>query len=141
MLKILCSQLGCTNKARKDGVGTCHVHGPHKRCSYQDCNNLERQGGLCVRHGSKKKTCTTSGCNKNAVKGGACVGHGAKRPCMIVDCVRNLFKDKRCRYHYRCSLGDSGFSDWDPSITRVMGMDMLGFECLASLGMAKNNTG
>jgi hypothetical protein len=75
------------------------------------------------------------------VKGGVCVGHGAKRPCMIEDCVRNLFKDKRCHYHYRCSLGDSGFSDWDPSITTVMGIDMLGFECLAYLGMAKNNTG
>jgi hypothetical protein len=54
--KILCSQLGWTKRARKDGVRLCHVHGLCKRCNYQDCNNLEQQGGLCVRHGSKKKT-------------------------------------------------------------------------------------
>jgi hypothetical protein len=94
------------------------------------------KGGLCVRHGSKKKACTTPGCNKNAVNGGVCIAHGAKRPCMIVGCVRNLFKEKKCRYHYRCSLGDFG-SDWDPSITRVMGM--VGFEVLAYLGMTKHN--
>jgi hypothetical protein len=91
-----------------------------------------------MRHGSKKKACTTPGCNKNAVKGGVCITHGAKCPCMIVGCVRNLFKEKKCHYHYRCSLGDSG-SDWEPTITRVMGMDMLGFRVIEYLGMTKHN--
>jgi hypothetical protein len=49
--KNLCSTVGCNKKARKGGIGLCHLHGPRKRCSYQNCNNFERQGGLCVRHG------------------------------------------------------------------------------------------
>ena len=73
---------------------------------------------------------------KNAVKGGVCIAHGAKRACMIVGCDRVLFKERKCRYHYRCSLGYYG-SDWDPSITRVMGM--VACEVLACLGMTKQN--
>jgi hypothetical protein len=79
--KIVCSKVGCNKKAMKDGIGLCHVHGPRKRCSYQDCNNLVQQGGLCMRHGSKK-ACTTPGCNKNAVKGGVCITHGHHLPKM-----------------------------------------------------------
>jgi hypothetical protein len=52
----------------------------------------------------------------------------------------SLFQEKMCRFHYGCAKGKSG-SDWDPTITRVMGMDMLGFEVLAYLGMAKINNG
>ena len=130
--KLLCSKAGCNKKAMKDGIGLCYVHGERKRCSYPGCNNVNRKGGLCVRHGSTKKTCTTPGCNKNAVKGGVCIAHDAKCPCMIVGCGRNLFKERKCWYHYTCSVGGSG-SDWDPSITRVMGM--VGCEVLACLGM------
>jgi hypothetical protein len=59
---------------------------------------------------------------------------------MIVGCGLSLFQEKMCHFHYGCAKGKSG-SDWDPTITRVMGMDMLGFEVLAYLGMAKNNNG
>ncbi len=72
------------------------------------------------------------------MKGGICKAHGAKRLCMIVGCGLSLFQEKMCQFHYGCAKGKSG-SDWDPTITRVMGMDMLGFEVLAYLGMAKNN--
>ena len=133
---ILCSTVGCNKKARKGGIGLCHVHGKRNRCSYPDCNNLSRKGGLCVRHGSKKKTCATLGCNKYAVKGGVCIAHGAKRACIIMGCYRGLFKEKKCRYHYRCSLGDFR-SEWDPSITTVM--RMVGCEVLECLGMTKQN--
>ena len=102
----------------KDDIDLCYVHGECKRCSYLNCNNLNRKGGLCVRHGSTKKTCTTHGCNKNAVKGGVCIAHGAKRACMIMGCDRSLFKEKKCRFHYRCFLGHFR-SEWDPSITTV----------------------
>ena len=54
---LLCSKDGC-KKAMKDGIGLCYLHGERKRCSHPDCNNLNRKGGLCVRHGSTKKTCT-----------------------------------------------------------------------------------
>jgi hypothetical protein len=133
---IFCSKDGCNMKAMKDGRGLCHVHGIRKKCSHQDCKNMAQKGGLCVRHGYKKKTCATPGCNNNAVKSGVCITHGAKRSCMFAGCGKNIFKAKKCRFHYRCSLCNSEF-DWDPSITRVMGM--LGFEVLEYLGMAKNN--
>ncbi len=110
------------------------MHGCCKRCSYQDCNNLEQQGALCVRHGSKKKQCMAGGCNNYAVKGCVCVTHGAKHSCIIVGCVKNMFQDKRCHFHYRCSFGYSG-SDWEPSITRVMGMG--GLEVIEYLGSKK----
>ena len=74
------------------------------------------------------------------MKGGICKAHGAKHLCMIVGCGLSLFQEKMCRFHYGCAKSKSG-SDWDPTITRVMGMDMLGFEILAYLGMAKNNNG
>ena len=75
------------------------------------------------------------GCNKYAVQGGVCVTHGAKHPCIIVGCVMNQHKEKKCRYHNICSLGGFG-SDWDPSITRVMGM--VGLEVLEYLVITKN---
>jgi hypothetical protein len=74
---------------------------------------------------------------KYAVKGGVCVTHGAMRACTIVGCNRGLFKEKKCRFHYRCSLGDFGPHCWDPSIITVMGM--VGCELLACLGMTKQN--
>jgi hypothetical protein len=55
---------------------------------------------------------------------------------MFAGCGKNIFKAKKCHFHYKCSLCHSEF-DWDLSITRVMGM--LGFEVLEYLEMAKNN--
>ena len=68
------------------------------------------------------------------MKGGVCIAHGAKHVCMIVGCNSGLYKEKKCRYHYRCSLGDYR-SEWDPSITTVMGM--VGCEVLACLDKTK----
>jgi hypothetical protein len=87
--------------------------------------------------GLVRTKCASPGCNKNAMKGGVCIAHGAKRACAIVGCDRGLFKEKKCRYHYRCSLGEFGSHCWDPSITTVMGM--VGCEVLECLGMRKQN--
>ena len=35
------------------------------------------KGGVCKRHGAKKKTCRHEGCSKYAQKGGVCIRHGA----------------------------------------------------------------
>ena len=35
------------------------------------------KGGVCVKHGAKKKTCSHKGCTNNAQKGGVCIRHGA----------------------------------------------------------------
>jgi hypothetical protein len=160
--RLQCSK--CNKKAMKDGKGLCWEHGERKRCEHPDCTKLAQRKGLCWEHGVRKRCehadctkfakrkgfcdehmkvlglmrpkCKSPGCTKKPVKGGVCIAHGAKRVCMIVRCNRGQFKGNKCRYHYRCSLGDSG-SDWDPSITRVMGM--VGCEVLACLGMTNRN--
>jgi hypothetical protein len=67
--------------------------------------------------------------------GGHCKAHGGKRLCMIEGCGRSLFQqEKMCHFHYRakCKSG----SDWEPSITKVMGM--VGLDILEYSGITKN---
>ena len=46
-------------------------------CSRDGCTNIMVKGGVCVRHGAKKK-CRREGCTaNNSVKGGVCIRHGA----------------------------------------------------------------
>ncbi len=66
--------------------------------------------------------------------GGHCKAHGGKCLCMIEGCCRSLFQEKICHFHYRATKGKSG-SDWEPSITRVMGM--VGLEVVEYLGIKK----
>jgi len=56
---------------RKDGRGYRLL------CSSAGCNNQVIKGGVCVRHGAKKKTCSHKGCNNQAKKRGVCIRHGA----------------------------------------------------------------
>ncbi len=91
---IFCSKDGCNMKIMKDGRGLCRVHGIHKKCSYQDCKNMAQKGGLCMRHGYKKKTCATPGCNNNAVKSGVCITHSAKRSCTIAGCGKKNLRQR-----------------------------------------------
>jgi hypothetical protein len=137
--RLVCSKY---NKilAMKDGKGSCHEHGKRKRCEFLGCENFAQRKGLCLTHGKAlhgydRKKCTTPGCSTNAVMGGHCKAHGGKRLCMIEGCGRSLFQEKMCRFHYRATKGKSG-SDWEPSITRVMGM--VGWEVVEYLGINKN---
>jgi hypothetical protein len=46
----------------------CVTHGAMvKRCSFEDCNNHAKKGGVCVTHGAKvrarMKRCTFEGCS------------------------------------------------------------------------------
>ncbi len=67
--------------------------------------------------------------------GGHCKAHGGKCLSMIEGCNRSLFKEKMYRFHYRAKR-KSG-SDWELTITRVMGT-MMGLEVVEYLGINKN---
>ena len=77
-----CSHEGCTNVVVKGGV--CKRHGAKKKkyiCSHEGCTNKAQKGGVCIRHGAKvvkRKTCSHEGCTNVVVKGGVCKRHGAK---------------------------------------------------------------
>jgi hypothetical protein len=118
-----------------DGNGFCHFHGICKRCSYPDCNNMAQKKSVCVRHDYTKKTCLMHRCNNNAMRNGVCISHGGKRSCMIKECNQTMFQEKKCCFHYSCTFYNSVF-DWDLTITRII--DMLSFNVLEYLGMAKN---
>jgi hypothetical protein len=108
----------------KNGDGFCPFHGICKRYSYLDCNSMAQKKSVCMRRGYKKKTCSMHGCNNNAMRNGVCISHGPKCSCMIKECNQAIFQEKKCHFHYGCSLCNSVF-DWDPTITRIM--DMLSF--------------
>ena len=50
-----------------------------KQCSSERCTNYAQKGGVCVRHGAKRKRyeCSAIGCTNIVVKGGVCKRHGA----------------------------------------------------------------
>ena len=78
-LRKTCSHKGCTNQVVSGGV--CGRHGAKrkcKECSYEGCTTPAQSGGGCVRHGAKRKECTHEGCTNQVVRGGVCVRHGAK---------------------------------------------------------------
>jgi len=75
-----CSFEGCQNNQKQGG--RCKRHGAKlnekpKICIFPDCNNLVRRNGVCVRHGAKLKSCSVPGCNNNAVRRTLCIKHGA----------------------------------------------------------------
>jgi hypothetical protein len=75
-----CQVEGCQNNQKQGGK--CKRHGAvlnekPKICIFPDCPNLVRRNGVCVRHGAKIKSCSVQGCNNNAVRKGICIKHGA----------------------------------------------------------------
>ena len=82
-----CSAEGCTNNIQNGGV--CFRHGAKKKpCSVDDCTNQVVNGGVCIRHGAKVKLCSVDNCTNYAKKGGVCVQHGAKGDrCKLEGCT------------------------------------------------------
>eukprot|EP00985_Skeletonema_marinoi_P011404 scaffold5420_cov88-Skeletonema_marinoi.AAC.1 len=67
---------GCTNQVRCGGV--CMRHGAKKKlCSSDGCTNGAVNGGVCKTHGAKVKLCSSEGCTNYSKKGGVCIKHGA----------------------------------------------------------------
>jgi len=89
----------------KHGIGSCHLHGVCRKCSFPQCLNNAVKAGVCVQHGSKKKQCSENGCTNNAVRKGVCINHGATCYRTVTDCGKALFQTGMCRHHFReCSL-------------------------------------
>ena len=77
-----CKVIECTNKVVKGGV--CIRHGARRKlCTYSKngvkCTSYAHKGGLCTTHGAKKKRCSSVECTNQARKGGLCRHHGAYR--------------------------------------------------------------
>lgn len=49
---------------------------PRKKCSVPECENICVQGGVCIKHGAKRKICNFEGCTKHQKRGGFCSAHG-----------------------------------------------------------------
>ena len=78
----LCSCDGCSNFAMRGGV--CTKHGAKKKpCSHEGCSNNALQGGVCIKHGAKierkRKSCGHEGCNKKAQSKGMCDRHSGRK--------------------------------------------------------------
>ena len=79
MVNTICLHEGCQRKPVKDGNGYCHLHGGrvHSKCSYPQCSNFaQTPGGVCIKHGYKKK-CSKNGCTNNDIRKGFCKNHAA----------------------------------------------------------------
>jgi hypothetical protein len=64
--------------AQKGGV--CIKHGAKKKhCSIEGCTNIAKKGGVCIKHGAKVKICSVEGCTNQSQRGGVCKRHGAYR--------------------------------------------------------------
>ena len=94
-----CKIYGCDNNSRVGGV--CSKHGAKKRiCKIEGCNNGVIKGGVCVKHGANLKKCSVEGCDSASQVGGVCSKHGAKkRICKIEGCNNNVVKDGVCIQH------------------------------------------
>ncbi len=96
-----CSTDGCSNIVVRGGL--CTKHGAkRKRCSSEGCTKYAWTGGVCVRHGAKVKLCSSEGCTNYAQKGGLCIRHGAKvevNRCSSAGCINRAYKGGVCITH------------------------------------------
>ena len=45
----------------------------------EGCTNFVQKGGVCIKHGAKRKRCNIEGCKNQVQKRGMCRRHGAYR--------------------------------------------------------------
>ena len=97
----LCSVDECANYVVRGGV--CRRHGAkRKTCSHEGCTSDARKGGICVRHGAEitHKICSHEGCTNQSKKGGVCTRHGAKpKICSHKGCTNIAVKGGICVRH------------------------------------------
>eukprot|EP00984_Skeletonema_dohrnii_P014794 scaffold6288_cov131-Skeletonema_dohrnii-CCMP3373.AAC.3 len=94
-----CSADGCTNYVVKGGV--CIRHGAkRKQCSSAGCSNQAIIGGLCKKHGGERKPCSIDRCTNHVVRGGVCIRHGAKvKLCIHEGCTTYARQGGVCKRH------------------------------------------
>eukprot|EP00984_Skeletonema_dohrnii_P025707 scaffold14875_cov71-Skeletonema_dohrnii-CCMP3373.AAC.3 len=80
-VKKRCSVGECTNQAQKGGV--CWRHGARKKvklCSVEECTNYTVKGGVCTKHGANGDRCKFEGCTVKGDFNGFCGYHQEPRP-------------------------------------------------------------
>ena len=83
--------------------GVCVKHGAKRRiCKYPGCEKNIKSKGLCSKHGPARKKCTTPKCSNVAVKGGKCKSHGAyATECTVTNCYKQAEVGGLCISHYK----------------------------------------
>ena len=104
---LLCKHPGCTNVSIKGGV--CAKHGAKKRCcKFEGCTNQRQTKQLCYRHGAPRKIlfCKHEGCQSHAQKGGVCFKHSPSgyRKCKVEGCHKKIRTGGTCRGHAPSTL-------------------------------------
>eukprot|EP00985_Skeletonema_marinoi_P019557 scaffold11253_cov66-Skeletonema_marinoi.AAC.1 len=97
-----CSVDGCGNWRIEGGVCVRHGAKKKKACSVDDCTNQAISGGVCLRHGAKLKRCSVDDCTNIVVKGGVCWTHGAKveaKRCSVDGCTNQRQRRGVCKRH------------------------------------------
>eukprot|EP00984_Skeletonema_dohrnii_P021514 scaffold10771_cov121-Skeletonema_dohrnii-CCMP3373.AAC.5 len=97
--KYECSVDECTNHVINGGV--CRRHGAKRKlCSVDECTNHVISRGVCQRHGAKVKLCSSEGCTNQAQNGGVCKRHGAKvKLCSSNGCTNKAKQGGVCYRH------------------------------------------
>ena len=92
----LCSSNGCSSLARRGGV--CMRHGAKRKTGSQGCNNFVLK--RVFRNGRYSRLCLFDGCTNIAQKEGVCVRHGAKRTtCSYEGCPNKVVNRGVCVKH------------------------------------------
>eukprot|EP00985_Skeletonema_marinoi_P029225 scaffold27218_cov227-Skeletonema_marinoi.AAC.5 len=65
-------------------------------CSANGCTHRTVSGGVCTRHGAKKKLCSTEGCTNQVKQGGVCWRHGAKKICAAGKDAQPMLSKEEC---------------------------------------------
>ena len=95
-----CSVVGCTNRVVQGGV--CIRHGAkRKKCNYPGCIKHVKKAGRCSAHGPPRQQCNMNGCTNVSVQGGRCISHGAsKKQCCIKNCSKQSVLSGMCKKHH-----------------------------------------
>jgi hypothetical protein len=95
---LLCKHPGCSSASRRGGL--CVKHGAkRKRCKVEGCTSHSNTNHLCFKHGGKTM-CRHPGCTNASRSGGVCVKHGAKRKhCKVERCTSQSNANHLCYRH------------------------------------------
>lgn len=86
-IRNICSRGGCQNRSVNGGL--CQRHGAkRRRCSVEGCNSQNQQKGVCHRHVAQAVVCSHDGCTKWSQYSGFCSRHRKRNTCSQEGCTR-----------------------------------------------------
>ena len=68
-------------------------------CKHPGCTNASCRGGVCVKHGAKRKCCKVEGCTSQRVANHLCFKHGGKTICKHNGCTNIAKGQGVCTRH------------------------------------------